>query len=208
MFGSATPVGADGQIPTYQSVIITRIVAPQGASMGYTREQVRRIEDAVYPVVDRGDAYVVMSNLAPGFQRPAPVNEAMVFIRLKPWNERTIKQQQITEELQTLKEELLKRPARAAGGRNRPARGASLTVASPVAELASDDRAEPTDKAAPLNSDHPADAEADTAPPSGNTDADIHALLSQRIAAMQEERQNRWQKILGFFATKPQQPVP
>ncbi|HEX2115944.1 MAG TPA: efflux RND transporter permease subunit, partial [Alphaproteobacteria bacterium] len=82
-----------------RGVIIVRITAPEGASIGYTREQVRRIEDAVYPLVERGDAYVVMSNLAPGWQRPAPVNEANVFVRLKPWDERSRKQQDLVREI-------------------------------------------------------------------------------------------------------------
>jgi pSer/pThr/pTyr-binding forkhead associated (FHA) protein len=36
-------------------------------------------------------------------------------------------------------------------------------------------------------------------PPAG---ADIHALLCQKIAAIQAERQSRWQKIIGFLAGK------
>jgi len=32
--------------------------------------------------------------------------------------------------------------------------------------------------------------------------ADIHAMLSQKIAAIQAERQSRWQKIIGFLAGK------
>jgi multidrug efflux pump len=82
-----------------RGIIIVRVTAPEGASMNYTREQVRLIEDLVNPVMMRGDAYAVMSNLAPGFQRPAPVNSAFVFVRLKPWSERTIKQQDLTKEL-------------------------------------------------------------------------------------------------------------
>jgi multidrug efflux pump len=82
-----------------RGVIIIPVTAPEGASIGYTREQVRKIEDAVFRLVERGDAYVVMSNLAPGWQRPAPVNSANVFIRLKPWDERSRKQQALVLEL-------------------------------------------------------------------------------------------------------------
>jgi multidrug efflux pump len=82
-----------------RGVIIIPVTAPEGASIGYTREQVRKIEDAVFRLVERGDAYVVMSNLAPGWQRPAPVNAANVFIRLKPWDERSRKQQALVQEL-------------------------------------------------------------------------------------------------------------
>jgi multidrug efflux pump len=82
-----------------RGVIVIRITAPEGASIAYTREQVRKIEDVVFPLVERGDAYVVMSNLAPGWQRPAPVNEANVFVRLKPWDERERKQQALVQEI-------------------------------------------------------------------------------------------------------------
>lgn len=34
---------------------------------------------------------------------------------------------------------------------------------------------------------------------SGRSPAEIHALLSQRISAMQQERQTRWEKIVNFF---------
>jgi multidrug efflux pump len=40
-----------------------------------------------------------MANIAPGFQRPAPVNTANVSLRLKPWHERTRKQQDIAREI-------------------------------------------------------------------------------------------------------------
>jgi hypothetical protein len=36
-------------------------------------------------------------------------------------------------------------------------------------------------------------------PPAG---AHIHALLCQKIADLQAERQTRWQKIIGFLAGK------
>jgi pSer/pThr/pTyr-binding forkhead associated (FHA) protein len=35
--------------------------------------------------------------------------------------------------------------------------------------------------------------------PQGQPEKDMHAWLSQRIAALQEERQSRWQKIVGFL---------
>ena len=82
-----------------RGIIIVRIWAPEGASLSYTRDHAIEIERIVQPIVDRGDAYVIMSNLAPSFQRPAPVNQGLVFVRLKPWNERERKQQDITREL-------------------------------------------------------------------------------------------------------------
>ncbi len=41
--------------------------------------------------------------------------------------------------------------------------------------------------------------ESQSVPPAA---ADIHALLCQKIAALQAERQSRWQKIIGFLAGK------
>jgi multidrug efflux pump len=82
-----------------RGVFIVRVTAPEGSSLAYTREQVRQIENCVMPVVERGDAFGVMSNIAPGFQRPAPVNEAFVFVRLQPWNDRAVSQQQLVREV-------------------------------------------------------------------------------------------------------------
>ncbi len=82
-----------------RGVIIVPVTAPEGASLAYTRDQVLEIERLLQPLVDRGDGYAIMSNMAPGFQRPAPVNSALVFLRLKPWNERTRSQQEMTIEL-------------------------------------------------------------------------------------------------------------
>lgn len=41
-----------------------------------------------------------------------------------------------------------------------------------------------------------------TAPPPDAPPGDVHAWLCERVAALQEERQTRWQKILGFFSKK------
>jgi multidrug efflux pump len=82
-----------------RAVIVIPVTAPEGASLAYTREHVAQIERIAAPLVEQGQAATVMANLAPGFQRPAPVNAAFVFVRLKPWGERTRKQQDMTREL-------------------------------------------------------------------------------------------------------------
>ncbi|MGQ0662969.1 MAG: efflux RND transporter permease subunit [Pseudomonadota bacterium] len=82
-----------------RGVIILPVTAPEGASLAYTREQVIQLERIVAPLVEQGQAYVIMANIAPGFQRPAPVNSALVFVRLKPWDQRTRKQQDMTQEI-------------------------------------------------------------------------------------------------------------
>jgi hypothetical protein len=56
----------------------------------------------------------------------------------------------------------------------------------------------------PVNS-----TQSSTAAPPSQAAADIHALLCQKIAALQAERQSRWQKIINFLAGKQSgQPVP
>jgi pSer/pThr/pTyr-binding forkhead associated (FHA) protein len=45
-------------------------------------------------------------------------------------------------------------------------------------------------------------APATSPPPPDAPPADIHAWLCERMANLQEERQTRWQKILGFFSKK------
>lgn len=57
----------------------------------------------------------------------------------------------------------------------------------------------PRQSASPLAN---AGAPKDSAPPVPPAAADIHALLCQKIAALQAERQSRWQKIIGFLAGK------
>jgi hypothetical protein len=48
-----------------------------------------------------------------------------------------------------------------------------------------------------------------TAAPTAQAAADIHAVLCQKITALQAERQSRWQKIIRFLAGKQSgQPVP
>jgi multidrug efflux pump len=71
-----------------RGVIIIPITAPEGASFGYTRDSVAQVERVLQPYLDQGVAAAVMANIAPGFQRPAPVNSGLVFLRLKPWGER------------------------------------------------------------------------------------------------------------------------
>lgn len=82
-----------------RGVIIIPVTAPEGSSLAYTRDQVEQIERIIQPLVDRGDAQVIMSNLAPGFQRPAPVNSGLIFVRLAPWDRRHLSQQAMTREI-------------------------------------------------------------------------------------------------------------
>jgi multidrug efflux pump len=78
--------------------IIIPLTAPEGASFAYTREQVERVERITDEYLRKGDAMVVFATLG-GFQRPPQGNQANMFIRLAPWDQRTKKQQAITQEL-------------------------------------------------------------------------------------------------------------
>ncbi len=100
---------AAGAVATYKSLkselspiedrgfFITLVLAPEGASIDYTDAYAREIEK-MYAQVPEIHTYFLA--VAPGLERPNPVNFAIAFSQLKPWEERTRKVQQITGELQ------------------------------------------------------------------------------------------------------------
>ena len=81
-----------------RGVVVVPITAPEGASFAYTREHVLKVEDVMWPYVERGDAVTVFASIG-GWQRPPVSNTANVFLRLAPWEQRTVKQQQIAAEI-------------------------------------------------------------------------------------------------------------
>ncbi len=81
-----------------RGVVVIPVTAPEGASFAYTREHVMKIEDILMPYVDRGVGQVVFASIG-GSPRPAVANTANVFLRLVPWEQRTMKQQQLTAEI-------------------------------------------------------------------------------------------------------------
>jgi multidrug efflux pump len=82
-----------------RGIIIIPITAPEGSSLDYTRERVREVERAIGPLQDKGIVASTLSQVAPGFVRPAPVNGGLVIVRLVPWSERTVSQQDVTRQL-------------------------------------------------------------------------------------------------------------
>ncbi len=82
-----------------RGVIFIPISAPESASIEYTRRYVRDVERRLQPVIDRGDANNFLAIVAPSFGRPGAVNRAFAILRLKPWDERDVKQQQVTREI-------------------------------------------------------------------------------------------------------------
>lgn len=77
------------------------VETPQGASLAVTTAEVRKIEAILdeYRGED-GPLNTVLSIIAPGWGGAASVNSARIIVRPKPWNERTMSQQQIVAELQ------------------------------------------------------------------------------------------------------------
>jgi multidrug efflux pump len=82
-----------------RGAIIVRIQAPEGASLDYTRDRVREVERALMPLQEQGIVSSMLSQVAPGFARPSPVNAGLVIVRLVPWEQRTISQQQLVQQL-------------------------------------------------------------------------------------------------------------
>ena len=72
------------------------IVAPEGASIDYTDGYMRQMEGMFAKVPEIKSYFTVV---APGLERPNPVNFGIAFSQLAPWEERTRKTQQITAEL-------------------------------------------------------------------------------------------------------------
>jgi multidrug efflux pump len=81
-----------------RGVVVVPITAPEGASFTYTREHVLKVEDMLWPYLERGDAVTVFASMG-GWQRPPVSNTANVFLRLAPWHERTVRQQDLTAEI-------------------------------------------------------------------------------------------------------------
>ncbi|MFM8680951.1 MAG: efflux RND transporter permease subunit [Alphaproteobacteria bacterium] len=85
--------------PEDRGAMWIQVFTPEGASLGFTREQAIKIEQTLKPLVDGGNVDAIMTNLAPSFARPAPVNVANVFVRLKPWSDRSRTQQDMMREV-------------------------------------------------------------------------------------------------------------
>jgi multidrug efflux pump len=75
---------------------IAVLIAPDGATMEYT-DSYARIWESMYKEVPEITSYFVV--VAPGLERPNPVNTALSFVRLKPWGARARSQTEITAAL-------------------------------------------------------------------------------------------------------------
>ena len=75
---------------------LSLIIAPEGASLDYTDGYMRQVESLFSKVPEIKSYFTVV---APGLERPNPVNFGIAFSQLVPWEDRTRKTQQITAEL-------------------------------------------------------------------------------------------------------------
>src|SRR3954451_18783148 len=82
-----------------RGIIIIPVTAPEGSSVDYTRERVKEVEQTLQPLRERGIVSSTLSQVAPGFIWPQPVNQGLVILRLVPWDQRTVKQQDIVRQL-------------------------------------------------------------------------------------------------------------
>ncbi|NIX77894.1 efflux RND transporter permease subunit [Microvirga terricola] len=82
-----------------RGAIIIQVTGPEGASLDYTRDRIKEIERQLIPYQEKGIVASITSQVAPGFARPSPVNAGFIIVRLVPWDKRTMKQQDLTQEL-------------------------------------------------------------------------------------------------------------
>jgi len=76
--------------------ILGVMLAPEGSTLEYT-DSYARIWESIYREVPEITSFFVV--VAPGLERPNPVNFALSFVRLKPWDERKRNQIAISKEV-------------------------------------------------------------------------------------------------------------
>ena len=83
-----------------RGVFLVVLMAPEGATLNYTRDYLLEVEDQLSSIGPKGSQEIdtLFGVLAPGLSRPSPVNFAIAFVVLKPWEERARSQQSIVKE--------------------------------------------------------------------------------------------------------------
>ena len=92
-FGTDPP-GTDADART-DRVAMMRISAPQGVSLDYTTQQMRRIEELIQPLRDIGEIISTFAIAGTG----GTVNSGFMVMTLAPWDERKRTQQQIVADI-------------------------------------------------------------------------------------------------------------
>ncbi|MFP6756986.1 MAG: efflux RND transporter permease subunit [Alphaproteobacteria bacterium] len=82
-----------------RGVFLVVLNAPEGATIDYTRAYLEEAESKIAPLLERDEIETVFGVIAPGLSRPSPVNFAIAFVVLRPWEERERKQQEIVAEM-------------------------------------------------------------------------------------------------------------
>ena len=83
-----------------QGRFIVALEAPEGASLGYTIQQTRRVEEILNERAGpNGPIHRIITIVAPGWGGANQVNTARIIVRLVDWSERDISQQQLVAEL-------------------------------------------------------------------------------------------------------------
>jgi len=108
--------------------IFIPVTTPEGSSVDYTREQIEEIEKIVRPLLNSGEASLMMSTLSRPWMRPAPVNVGSISIKLAPWDDRSRTQQEIAS---GIRRDILSMP----GSRANPVNPASLGQRGPQTPL-------------------------------------------------------------------------
>lgn len=85
-----------------RAIILMRISAPQGVSLDYTTQQMRRIEQLVQPLRDSGEIVTTFANAGTG----SSTNNGFMVMALAPWGERERSQQEIADEINALTREV------------------------------------------------------------------------------------------------------
>lgn len=76
--------------------IVGIVVAPEGATLEYTDSYARKIEEFYNAIPEMSSSFMVV---APGLEKPNPVNSAIAFLRLVAWENRSRTQQEIAKSL-------------------------------------------------------------------------------------------------------------
>lgn len=77
-----------------RGILMGIILAPEGATLQYTDRYARQIEEFYKKIPEVKNYFMVV---APGLERPNPVNLAFSFISLEPWEQRQRSQQDIAK---------------------------------------------------------------------------------------------------------------
>lgn len=81
-----------------RGVFLVVLFAPEGATIDYTRRYLIEVEEQLEPLLGNGEVDTIFGVVAPGLSRPSPVNFAIAFVVLTPWEDRERKQQEIVGE--------------------------------------------------------------------------------------------------------------